>query len=260
MEDMHDMGGHHDHPPEEPPHNMMVIGEKTVFLSHLPMFMTPHNFQVILEATFSSGGKDVTPIYTKDRQTHAQEKMYTLEPQDRFKLPTLFTPRPPERATFKGTIFRGHLERGGVVIGGLEDIDVNVKRVVYAQKLDSSLMKLDKLEYLLVGKGKELFLAHVISKAPDFDQLLSVRIANAPSDADLNTGVRVTFQDRQNTASQRIKEKEKVTGQGHVTGAHQFLELQIQADVERYFEEGELGKRGGTMSPTPEEIKSGFGE
>lgn len=260
MEDMQHMGGHHDHPPQEPPHNMMVVGEKTVFLSHLPMFMTPHNFQVILEATFSSGGKDVTSIYVKDRQTHPQEKMYTLEPQERFKLPTLFTPRPPERASFKGTIFRGHLERGGVHINGLENIDVNIKRVVYAQKLDSSLRKLDQLEYLLIGKGQELFLAHVISKAPDFDQLLSVKVANAPSDADLNTGVRVVFLNRPNTAAQRLKEKEQATGQGHVTGAHQFLQLQIQGSVEFYFEEGELGRKGGTMEPTPEETKAGFGE
>ncbi|HEY0407302.1 MAG TPA: hypothetical protein VGC89_16330 [Pyrinomonadaceae bacterium] len=262
MQDMQDMNGQHDHshPPQEPAHNMMVVGEKSVFLSHLPMFMTPHNVQLILEATFIHSGQDVTPIYTKDRQTHPQEKMYTLEPRDRFKLPTLFTPRPPERASFKGTIFRGHLERGGVVIGELENIDVKVKRVVYAQKLDSSLSKSDTLEYILFGKGKELFLAHVITKAPDFDQLLSVKVANAPSEADLNSGVRVVFLNRQNTPLQRIKEKEKLTGQGHVTGAHQFLQLEIEVVTEFYFEEGELGKSGGTMSPTPEEIKSGFGE
>ena len=50
-------------------HNMMVVGKDTVFLSHLPMFeqlnkrgdvyLTPHRFQVILEATFAKNGSNV---------------------------------------------------------------------------------------------------------------------------------------------------------------------------------------------------------
>jgi hypothetical protein len=252
---------HHDthHEPQEPPHNMMVVGEKSVFLSHLPMFMPPHNFQVILEATFTSGGINVQDVYTRDRQSHGQTKMYTLRPEESFKLPSLFTPDPPSRSSFKGTIFRGHLERGGEKISGLTNIDVNVKRVVYAQKFGRGFDKSDKLTYILFGRGQELFLAHVIARPPDFDQILSVKIDNAPSDEELSRGVSVVIPDRENSASRRIKEKEKVVGQGHVTGAHQFLQLQIQADVEFYFEEGELSSMDGTFDPTPEERKAGFG-
>ncbi len=132
---------------ELPPHNMMVVGEKSVFLSHLPMFMSPHNFQVILEATFTNGGKNVQEIYTRDRQSHRQTKMYALSPKESFKLPSLFTPNPPARNSFKGTILRGHLERGGEEIQGLIKIDVNVKRIVYAQKLGRGF---DKSVYSLI--------------------------------------------------------------------------------------------------------------
>jgi hypothetical protein len=263
MNNMNNMNHDHTHKePEEPPHNMMVVGEKKVFLSHLPMFMTPHNFQVILEATFTSGGTNVQGAYSKDRQGHRQTKMYTLRPEESFKLPSLFTPNPPSRNSFKGTILRGHLERGGQEITGLTKIDINVKRVVYAQKFGRGFDKSDKLTYILFGSGQELFLAHVIARPPDFDQLLSVKINNPPSDEELSRGVRVTILDRENSASRRIKEKEKVVGQGHVTGAHQFLELQIQANVEFYFEEGELSSSKMTddmFDPTPEERKAGFG-
>lgn len=245
-------------PAELPPHNMMVVGEKSVFLSHLPMFMSPHNFQVILEATFTSEGTNVQDVYSRDRQNHRQTKMYTLRPEESFELPSLFTPSPPSRDSFKGTILRGHLERGGKRISGLTNIDVNVKRVVYAQPLGPGFDKSDKLSYILFGSGEELFLAHVIAEPPDFDQILSVKISNAPSDEELSRGVRVVILDRENSASRRIKEGEKVVGQGHVTGAHQFLELQIQADVEFYFEEGELLTED-TFAPTPEERKAGFG-
>src|SRR5215510_8795956 len=74
-------------PAEDAPnqHNMLVVGEQTVFLSHLPMFhsgrpsdpavdasgaefVSPHRFQVILEATFKAQGKDVSGAYARDRQ------------------------------------------------------------------------------------------------------------------------------------------------------------------------------------------------
>ena len=262
--DMNNMNDQHaQHEPELPPHNMMVVGEKSVFLSHLPMFMSPHNFQVILEATFTSVGKNVQEIYTKDRQSHRQTKMYTLSPKESFKLPSLFTPNPPSRNSFKGTVLRGHLERGGEEIAGLIKIEVNVKRIVYAQKLGGGFDKADKLTYILFGRGQELFLAHVIAKQPDFDQILSVKIANPPSDEELSRGVSVVITDRENSASHRLKEGEKVVGQGHVTGAHQFLQLQIQAGVEFYFEEGELSSSRMTdemFDPTPDEKKAGFGD
>jgi hypothetical protein len=259
---MNNMNDHHMHPEhQEPPHNMMVVGEKSVFLSHLPMFMSPHNFQVILEATLTSGGKSVQELYTQDRQSNSQTKMYSLSPEESFTLPSLFTPNPPSRNSFKSTIFRGHLERGGKKIAGLRNIDVNVKRVIYSQQLGRDFNKSDKLTYILFGKAQELFLAHVIARPPDFDQLLSVKIDKPPSDEELMRGVRVTIPDRENSASGRIKEREQVVGQGHVTGAHQFLQLQIQGGVEFYFEEGELSSSkmtGDMFDPTPEERKAGF--
>jgi hypothetical protein len=102
----------------------------------------------------------------------------------------------------------------------------------------------------------------MIARPPDFDQLLSVKIDNPPSDEELSRGIIVTVLDRENSASSRIKEREKVVGQGHVAGAHQFLQLQIQGGVEFYFEEGELSSSKMTddmFDPTPEERKAGFG-
>src|SRR5689334_1620706 len=78
-------------------HKWMLVGSQTAFLSHLPMFemlnpgkteyMTPHRYQVILQASFNSGGKDVTPQYFADRQSHPAVKMYTVSPTATFVLP-----------------------------------------------------------------------------------------------------------------------------------------------------------------------------
>ena len=258
---------------EDPPHthNMLVVGKESAFLSHLPMFealngekpdyTSPHRYQVILEARFIREGKDLTDIYTKDREISVGTKMYTIKPVPKFVLPRLFTPstRSPALSSFRATVFRGHLERGGNKIDGLKDVVVDVKRVVHARKFEPSEDKPEKLQYFLFGRGDELFLAHLITKPPDFDQILSVKISDPQfTDEELNRGVSVIFQDRNNTAAQRIKENERAQAQSHVTGAHQFLDLQVQAGTEYYFEEGELAIPPLFEEQTAEEKKAGF--
>ena len=258
---------------EDPPHthNMLVVGKEGAFLSHLPMFdaldskktdfTSPHRYQVILEARFIKEGKDVTEIYTEDRERNVATKMYTLEPAPRFVLPRLFTPNTqnPASSSFRATVFRGHLERGGEAINGLGDVVVDVKRVVHARKFEPSEEKPEKLQYFLFGRGDELFLAHLITKPPDFDQILSVKITGHQfTDEELSRGVSVVFEDRNNTAAQRIKENEHAQAKSHVTGAHQFLELQVQAGAEDYFEEGELAVPPIFPEQTSEERKAGF--
>jgi hypothetical protein len=256
MDNMKSHQSHKSHEKPLPPHNMMVVGERSIYLSHLPMFMSPHNFQVILEAEFTQGGKSVGEIYVKDRQGHPKVKMYTLEPQDSFKLPTLFRPLPPPRNSFKGKLFRGHLERENEELG---NFDVKIKRVIYAEELDGTRTKSDELTYILFGRPEELFLAHVIAAPPpDFDQIISVKIdGHKFTEQELLTGVEVVFLERPNTATARLKEKEKLKGRGHVTGAHQFLNLNVEGIREFYFEESELDAKG-TMGTTAEEKKAGF--
>src|SRR5437764_6564841 len=78
--------------PKEGPavHNWMLVGSQTAFLSHLPMFerlnsagtdyLTPHRFQVILQAAFAIGGHDVSSLYFADRAKNPDVKMFTVKP------------------------------------------------------------------------------------------------------------------------------------------------------------------------------------
>jgi hypothetical protein len=71
--------------------------------------------------------------------------------------------------------------------------------------------------------------------------------------------VRVRLADRPNTAPQRIKEGQEVSGEALLGKAQSQkpLKLQITAGREFYFEEGEL-LMPDTMDPTDEEKLSGF--
>jgi hypothetical protein len=229
---------------------MLMVGEETIYLSHLPMFMSPHDYQVILEVALTNTGSDPQAIYVSDRRTTG-EKIYTFVPE-RFVLTDLVEPDPqhPRRSSFKGTLFRGHFERGGeplpmTAAGQPPTINAQVTQVVHFRKFDPEVGQLPQLEYLLFGKGKELFLAHLITRPPDFDQILSVKVAGHKfTDKELRQGVHVTFQGRENSPEARIKEGEKAPGRIQVAGENgpETLEVQLEAGVEFYFESGELAE------------------
>jgi hypothetical protein len=240
-------------------HNMFAFGRETVFLSHLPMFMSPHDAQLILEVALEDDtGGSLLEVWSRERESHPDERVYTMMPQ-RFALSALYTPDPPARRSFRARFFRGHLERGGKIIPQLGNIVVRVANVVYAKRFDKD-GKPAELTYRLFGRDGELFLAHLISEPPDFDQILSVQLAGPrPDEDELNTGIEVALPGRPNTATKRLRDGTAVTARGHVTGAHQRLSIEIANVRELYFEEGELMTSRGAFEPTDLEIEAGFG-
>ena len=252
-------------------HNMMLVGTKGAFLSHLPMFVpegtgpefdSPHRFQVILEATFTDGGRNLTDVYFKDRMQNPTVKMYTLNPGP-FVLSRV-DPKGTALKKFRGSaLVRGHLEKGGKsFVGDFENppeggaFDVNVVDVVHFHEFDPKAAKPTRLEYLLFGKSSELFLAHLITKPNDFDQIISIKMDQPFSDTELRKGRRVVF-NRGNTAKERLKENAKDTGMIQIPGAAS-RSVSVEVVKEFYFEEGELFLPPILLKSTEEERKSSF--
>jgi hypothetical protein len=224
---------------------MLMVGQETVFLSHLPMFKTPdfdspHRYQVILEATLKKDGRDAQPTYISDRKSNPSKKIYTLGPEE-FILPNLSSANAnPPLNKFKANVFRGHLEKPGKRLI-IEDADVSIQKVVHFREFDPQAKALAQLEYILFGKGSELFLAHFITRPPDFDQVLSVKITDHSfTDEELRKGLRVVFA-RPNTISKRLLAKQEAVAEVKpAPGGAQPVKARVKALVEYYFEEGEL--------------------
>jgi len=225
-------------------HNMLMVGKEALFLSHLPMFKphnsdSPHRYQVILEATLAKAAGDPQAAYANDRTSHPATRIYTLSPRQ-FVLPQLSSATAnPSLTTFKADVFRGHLEKEGERI--VEETDVSIKNVIHFREFEPAAPKLAQLQYILFGKGSELFLAHFISRPPDFDQVISISIKDHTfTDDELRKGLRVVFS-RPNTVAQRLLEKQEAVGEVKpaAEGAPP-LKMKINAGVEYYFEEGEL--------------------
>ena len=232
-------------PPTDQPaiHNMLVVGEQTVYLSHLPMFQEegeppmPHRYQAILEVTFAQQDK-----YVKDRRGHPTTNIYTLNPES-FVLPELVAVdlhHKPLNSFKAQTIFRGHLERDARV-PILQKVKVSVKRVIHFREFAATAQKAPQLEYLLFGKGQELYLAHVITAPPDFDQILAVKVTGQEvPDEELAKGVPVSFPGTTNAAAARLREKQQIAGERKGDTASAPKTIQVEVSREFYFEEGEL--------------------
>lgn len=222
-------------------HGMLIAGARTVFLSHLPMFGAPHDYQVILEAAFSKPGGDPQADYFGDRQ-RTGATLYTLEPE-RFVLPRLTAPKPLR--SFKASIYRGHFERfptqaAKAAARVAQNVDVTVTRIIHFAHFDPSATKPAQLEYLLFGKGDDCFAAHVITKPPDFDQIVSVTpLDRAFTDAQLDRGIQVAIPASTNSAGHRLAGAEPVAGR--VTSEDgTAATVRLRPGVEVYFEQDEL--------------------
>jgi hypothetical protein len=217
-------------------HNMLVVGEDPVYLSHLPMFMVPHDFQVLVQVTFADGGRDPQAEYVADRRQR-ESNVYTFSPEQ-FAITGLVEPAAkPARQSFRGGLFRGHLERGGVPLA--EDVGVSVQQVVHFRRFERPGARPATLTYLLFGAGAALFLAHFITRPPDFDHVLSVTLGGRrPADEELARGLLVEFEGRRDTLAERVREGEQLTG----TTGDPPVELQVEVDREFYLETGDLAQ------------------
>lgn len=226
------MGPSH-HAPDGPAvHGMLIVGAQHVFLSHLPMFHPPHEFQVLLKVKLSEAGRDVAPVYFADRQKTAT-RIYTWVPQP-FILSELAPDQEPQRRRMRGTIFRGHFERGGQPITS-GDVVAEVDQIYHFRKFESSRSALPELQYLLFGEPGDLFVAHLITAPPDFDHVLSVKPAGIPPSTGQSAALLRVLQ-KKNLLEQRLSEGESI--QAMVSASDLTLPLIVVEEF--YLETGDL--------------------
>jgi hypothetical protein len=146
-------------------HGMLVFGKSHVFLSHLPLFHTPHDYQVLLRARLGTDaeGRDAEAVYLEDRKA-TDTVLYTLEPE-----PFVLPDQVKARKAFRATLYRGHFERGGTPIA--RGVRVSIESVLHFRRLARG-GKPDPGAYLAFGTPEETYLAHYLLGPPDFDQIV----------------------------------------------------------------------------------------
>jgi hypothetical protein len=160
------------HDPTAGTHGMVIFGARGELLSHLPLYRAPHDWQMLLRVSLAADGATSVPdpvaTLAADRAATG-EVLYTLEPEP-FAHSELAS---GERREFRGTLYRGHFERGGVPIA--RGVVVRTEAVLHRCPLLAGQPHASAGQHLLIASGGEGFLVHRIDGAPDFDQILEVR-------------------------------------------------------------------------------------
>lgn len=202
-------------------HGMAVIGHHKVYLSHLPMFHSPHDYQVILEVEFDAEAK---AIYDSSVISTTPE-LYTLAPDEDFVLPAMVQ----VGNSFPATLFKGHFERGGTAI--TSGLQVKIVQVLYFKKFQPGKVQPEQAQYLFFGNDKEQFLAHIVTAKPDFDQIVNL----LPTEVLAKSGpVEMTLPHLKN--AEALKADSKLTG--ILKSDNRPLELNVLSVI--YFESGDL--------------------
>ena len=149
-------------------HGMAVIGQSAVYLSHLPMFHSPHDYQAIFSSEFD---QPRLSAYLNPA-ANPSETFYTLAPVP-FVLPTLAATLSSKPVALSGQLFTGVFDEGGSPI--TSTFRFVFSHVLYFRKFVPGEAHPSHPLYILFGNTQTgVYAAHVIHSAPDFDQILQV--------------------------------------------------------------------------------------
>lgn len=146
-------------------HGMAVFGgSEGLYASHLPMFHTPHDSQLLFRFHLADAAADKAL-----RDTLAREpRLWTFDPEP-FDLLRFAPGHAKPLREFTARFFEGHFERGGKPQAVEQRVVVD--EVLLFRRLDPVPREAATGHYRLIGKGREWFAFKRIDRRPDFDHI-----------------------------------------------------------------------------------------
>ncbi len=165
-------------------HGMVLFGSDQLYVSHIPMYMTPHDHQALIKVKISSTGLAAYAKYN----TAAGQQYFTLAPKP-FVLPTLLN---GTLTSFKADLYRGSFEQGGQVIAS--NITVQVEKIEYQARLSKATKPATSLTYMTLNDGENSFLAHKLTAPNNFDHIVQIKWLNekAATEETVNANLEVS--------------------------------------------------------------------
>ena len=154
---------HADHPSV---HGMVLFGNQETYVSHLPMFHSPHDYQVVMKVSLN----EVAQGHTLQKYVAAKQAghdFFTLAPEV-FDLTKIID---GSRTTFQAGLFDGHFERDGTNLGQLQ---VQITQSIHSHHLEEGRNDSGQESYFAFGANDEYYAVHLIAGKPSFDAILKV--------------------------------------------------------------------------------------
>ena len=151
-------------------HGMLLFGKNPIYLSHLPMFHSPHDYQVILKISLAPIEKD-SNLDTFLQEYQNSKNYFTVVPE-RMDLTKVID---GSKKQFSVTLFEGHFERGGRSIGKAIAV---IEKIIFAMKLSPHMPKQNR--YLFLGEKDDFYVIHLIESQPSYDAVYAVATPEVP--------------------------------------------------------------------------------
>ncbi len=150
-------------------HGMVLFGgADALYASHLPMFHSPHDYQVILKVRLADKALDKV----LRSRLGGRAELWTLDPE-KFNLDRFAPGAAAPNQRFKADLVLGHFEQGGQTqYAGAE---VVVEKVMFFRRLGATPAKSAAARYLQLGDGAQRFLVKQIDSRPDFDHVVAIK-------------------------------------------------------------------------------------
>ncbi|HEY8877029.1 MAG TPA: hypothetical protein VIN03_05655 [Roseateles sp.] len=160
-------------------HGMAVFGGRQgLYASHLPMFHTPHDSQLVFRFHLADAAADQVL-----RETLAREpKLWTFDPET-FDLLRFAPGHARPLREFKARFFEGHFERGGKPQAVEQRVVVD--EVLIFRRLSAVPHEANTGRYRLIGRGDEWFAFKTIDRRPDFDHIVRLQSPAARGEVDV---------------------------------------------------------------------------
>jgi len=213
--------------PPKTNHGFSLLGERSLVLSHIPMFMAPHQFQIFLEVAIEEPG---VKAYLEDKKKSGSTDYVLVT--DPIVLPTLDPHSPHLLTELIGKLYRGWpFNNPNTAPVVAPELKVKVERAIYFRSiLDQPLLK--DLTYLAFHTSETAYLVHKLvqpadlskaPKPPDFVQILSAKLGDTKPDA----AVEVVFSGVPNDPGQRLHAGQEASGRvgGKQEKVHAAAEL-----------------------------------
>jgi hypothetical protein len=187
-------------------HGFYLLGDKSLLLSHIPMFMVPHQAQLYLEVKLSAADRKA---YLADKKKHKGDEYVLVT--DPLVLPTLAPDAPKPLKKFTGTLYRGwpfntNPPSGPIVV---QKVTVEVVRSIFFHSYAGETKKIKGLNYYCFETPESQYIAHVLSAPPDFDQIMEAKVSGLKGD--LKGAVTIDLAGA-NVVASKLGEKEKKEG------------------------------------------------
>lgn len=140
-------------------HGQVVFGNKTYFMSHIPMLNMPHDIQIVTKVTITdSDGKKVERDFSQET--------FSIKPALAFSLNDFVK---GTLKKFRATIYKGSFELNGTIEEGLQGVMVEVTDYLIVRHLPSE----PSTQTFNIEEEDQLFKVNLIGSQKNIQEIIN---------------------------------------------------------------------------------------